>query len=173
MLEFLDKWCAENNKILEICGRGKDKDGPERDFYADQLNNCEWQFKPITDNFSSYKLIDDAEIVVCIDSTLGYESIGRGKKTAIFSCRGRSIHSVATNFGWPADLPNNGLFWTNNQSEMEFQRVMDYLSSVNSEDWRQTCQLYASELMEFDPGNTRFINLLDQLLTKSGSKYTN
>jgi surface carbohydrate biosynthesis protein len=173
VLEFLDIWCAENNKTLQICGRGKAYNGPEKDFYADRLNNCEWQYKPSTDNYSSYKLIDDAEIVVSIDSTLGYESIGRGKKTAIFSCRGQSIDSIAANFGWPADLPNNGPFWTNNQNKLEFQRVMDYLNTVNSEDWMQTCQHFTSELMEFDQGNIRLTALLDQLLTKSESKNAN
>jgi surface carbohydrate biosynthesis protein len=60
VLEFLDRWCVENNKTLDICGLGKDKDGSERDFYADQLNNCEWYYKPRTDNYNSYKLIDAA-----------------------------------------------------------------------------------------------------------------
>ena len=47
---------------------------------------------------------------------------------------------------------------------MQFQRVMDYLNTVNEEEWEQTRQYYSTELMEFDPGNKRFIALLDQLL---------
>jgi surface carbohydrate biosynthesis protein len=170
VLEFLDKWCAENNKRLQICGRGKDNDGTEKDFYVDRLKNCEWEYIPRTDNYNSYKLIDDAEIVVFIDSTLGYESIARGKKTACFSCRMPSTHKQVYTFGWPLVLPNNGEFWTNDQNEVQFQRVMDYLNTVNDDDWEHTRQLYARELMEFDPGNTRFIALLNQLLTKSESK---
>jgi surface carbohydrate biosynthesis protein len=169
-LEFLDKWCAENNKRLQICGREKDNDSREKDFYADRLNNCDWKYIPRTDNYSSYKLIDDAEIVVFIDSTLGYESIARGKKTASFSCRMNSTHQHIQVFGWPEDLPNNGQFWTNDQNEVQFQRVMDYLNTVNDDDWELTRQLYARELMEFDPGNTRFVAMLNQLLTKSESK---
>lgn len=166
-LEFLDKWCAENNKRLQICGREKDNDGPEKGFYVDRLNNCEWEYIPRTDNYSSYKLIDDAQIVVFIDSTLGYESIGRGKKTAAFSCRGSSISSDAANFGWPAGLPGNGPFWTNDQDETQFQRIMNYLNTISDEAWEQTRQIYANEVMEFDPGNTRFVALLDQLLPRT------
>ena len=44
---------------------------------------------------------------------------------------------------------------------------MDYLNKVNDEDWEKTRKHYASELMEFDPGNTRFVALLDQILTKT------
>ena len=66
--------------------------------------------------------------VVSIDSTLGYEAFGRGNKTAIFGCRDDFLNTSDLKFGWPADLPNNGPFWTNDQDEMQFQRVMDYLN---------------------------------------------
>ena len=102
--------------------------------------------------------------MVFIDSTLGYESICRGKKTAALSCRGASLLSVSANFGWPTELPNNGPFWTNDQDETQFQRVMDYLNTVSDQEWEQTCQKYTNKLMDFDPGNTRFVALLDQLL---------
>ena len=167
-LKFLDRWCVENNKQLKICGRQKNKDGHEKEFYADCLKECVWEYVPHMDNYNSYKLTDAAEIVVTIDSTLGYESICRGNKTAAFTCRGSSILSPKAwwPFGGPSDRPNNGPFWTNYQDEIQFQRVMDYLNTVSDEDWKQTRQEeYGSELMESDPGNTRFVALLDQLLT--------
>jgi len=173
VLKFIDKWCAKNKKQLKICGRENDNDGPEQYFYADQLNNCVWEYIPRTDSYNSYRLIDNTDIVIFIDSTLGYEAIGRGSKTAAFTCRGTSIESVAANFGWPADLPNNGPFWTNDQDEVQFQRIMDYLNTVSDEDWEESRQRYTSELMEFDPGNTRFVTLLNQLLPKSEAQHVN
>ena len=164
VLKFLDKWCAENSKQLRICGREQHDYEAEKQFYTDQLTQCIWEYIPRVGHFSSYKLVDNAEIVVFIDSTVGYESIGRGKKTAAFTCRGQSIFSNAANFGWPLNLPNNGPFWTNTQDEAEFQRVMDYLNSVDDESWEQTRLSFASELIEFNPGNTHFIQLLDHLL---------
>ena len=47
---------------------------------------------------------------------------------------------------------------------------MDYLNTVSDENWKQTRQQYANDLMEFDPGNTRFIALLDQLLPKTDNQ---
>jgi surface carbohydrate biosynthesis protein len=47
---------------------------------------------------------------------------------------------------------------------------MDYLNTVSDENWKQTRQQYASELMEFDPDNTRFVALLDQLLPRTDSQ---
>ena len=169
VLGFLNKWCAENNKLLKICGRETDKDGPEKKFYAELLTKCKWEYIPRTEIYSSYKLINATNIVIFIDSTLGYESIARGKRTASFSCRMFGAQRQFYVFGWPADLSNNGPFWTNNQDETQFQRIMDYLNTVSDEEWEQTRQQYASELMDFDPGNTRLIALLDKLLPNSSS----
>jgi surface carbohydrate biosynthesis protein len=170
VLKFLDRWCAANNKKLKICGRTKGKEGPEQAFYADFLTECVWEYISKMDNYSSYELINTAEIVVSIDSTLGYESIIRGKKTAALSCRGSSIESDASNFGWPANLPNNGPFWTNDQNEAQFQRIMDYLVTVSNDDWTSTSRSFSTELMEFDLGNRRFVALLDQIFPKSESQ---
>ena len=170
-LKFLSRWCAENSKCLKICGREKDKDGTEKQFFADCLKESVWEYLPRIDNCSSYKYIDSAEIVVFIDSTLGYESIGRGKRTASFSCRMTNGKKNFFKFGWPADLPSNGPFWTNDQDEAQFQRVMDYLNTTSDEGWEQARQRYSLDLMEFDLGNKCFIALLDQLLLVQDTSY--
>ena len=168
-LRFLAKWCVENKQSLKIAGMSTEKTSQEIDFFEDILSGYEWEYLTRTD-LSSYKLIDAADIVIGIDSTLVYESIGRGKKTAAFTFRGSDPLMPSYNFGWPSDLPNNGPFWTNDQDETQFQRIMDYLNTVSDEDWEQTSQEYASKIMEFDPGNTRLVALLDQLLPKSESR---
>jgi surface carbohydrate biosynthesis protein len=169
-LRFLTKWCVENKKSLKIAGMSREKTGPEIDYFEAILSGYEWEYLPRTDQYSSYKSVDAAEIVVSIDSAMGIESIGRGNKTAYFSCRGVNFLNISRNFGWPADLSNNGPFWTNDQDEIQFQRIMDYLNTVSVEDWEETRQHYVSELIEFDPGNTRFIALLDQLLPRTESQ---
>jgi surface carbohydrate biosynthesis protein len=164
VLSFLGMWCVENNKFLKICGRGSEQDILEKVFYDSCLRECKWEYIPRIDSQSSYCLVDSAEIVVFIDSTLGYESIGRGKKTASFSCRHNGHGAAFYNFGWPSDMPDNGPFWTNEADENQFRRIMDYLNRVNAEEWESVRQLFVRELMEFDPGNKGFISLLNQLL---------
>lgn len=166
-LNFLNRWCRENNKFLRICGLSFDKEGAERDFYTANLNECMWEYIPRSNTYSSYKLVEAAEIVVFVDSALGYEAIGRGKKSAALTCRDNFIGTCTRKFGWPASLPGNGPFWTNDADEKQFQRVMDYLNTVSGEEWEQTLRLYARKVMEFDAGNTRFKALLDKLLPKS------
>jgi len=170
VLKFLSKWCAENNKMLKICGRENSKDNHEEYFYINCLNEskCMWKFIPRKNSYSSYKLVDAAHIVISIDSTLGYEAIARGKRTAFFSCRGDDLEDSSCGFGWPLNLPDSGPIWTNKQNELEFQlpKILNYLNTINENEWKKICQNYKGMIMEFDPGNTQFIELLNQLLSK-------
>ena len=164
VLDFLRKWCLQNEMHLKICGVSSESNGAEYDFYKNILGNYMWEYLPRSGQYSSYNLVDTAHIVVAINSTLGYESIARGKKTAMFACRHLLGFDDSQTFGWPAELPTNGPFWTNDNDIKQFQRVMDYLNRVSNKDWDDERRRYATELIQFDEGNTRLRALLDQLL---------
>ena len=170
VLKFLDNWCAENGKKLKICGREKINKASEILFYSNYLKKCKWKYIPNTSKSSAYKLVDRAEMVVFIDSTLGYESIARGKKTAALTCRGENLNNKSRNFGWPENLPNNGPFWTNTQDNVQFRRIMTYLNTINEANWQEARNRFASKLMDFDLENNRFVLLLDKLLPKFETK---
>jgi surface carbohydrate biosynthesis protein len=166
VLEVLDRWCAENKKRLLICGCLKGDSCEERDFFAKILKECNFEYLPKETQGGAYALVDMAEIVVFVDSTLGYESIARGKKTAAFSCRGVRLKDDSRQFGWPATFPESGPFWTNLEDPHEFRRVLNYLDKVTDEEWEMQRRNYAGKLMDFDPGNSRFSAILDQLLPR-------
>jgi surface carbohydrate biosynthesis protein len=164
-LRFLNDWCKINNKNLIIIGSSIEHEGKERNFFSQILGDSEFCFIPRTDEFSSYNLIQSAEIVVFIDSTLGYESYGLRKKTAAFSNR-MTKNGVKNPFGWPTDFDENGLFWTNQQNTLELNRIMNYLNSVSNEEWLETLNSLIHLIMEFDPGNSKLTKLIDELLEK-------
>jgi surface carbohydrate biosynthesis protein len=163
VLRFLARWCSRNNVTLQVSGCMPDNN-LERDFFSKYLSECAWEYIPRTGPYSSYELVDKAAVVVFIDSTLGLESIGRGKKVAAFSCRSSVLDDDSLKFGWPVDLPDNGPFWTNDADELQFLRVMDYVYAAHPAVWERVRQRYADNVMSFDPGNTRFMKLLEQLI---------
>ena len=171
LLNFLGDWCFVNNKKLVICGREEVKDSSEYEFYIDKLSNSKfsWEFIPRKDHQNSYKLLDSAQIVVSIDSTLGYESISRGNKTAIFSIRGSYIGNNFRKFGWPNVFPENGPFWTNSKARLGFHlaSIMDLLNKSNPEEWNKIYQPYAEKLMQHDPKNEIFRKLINKILSKT------
>ena len=173
ILPFLGRYCLTNNLTLNVCGATLTHQDEENDYYKSLLGDKGWSFHPKIELFSSYESINRAEFVVSIDSTLCYESLARGKKTVALSIRGKTLEQKDYNFGWPADLTNNGPFWTNHADEREFLRLMDYITTVSDEEWEQTRQHYVPDLMEYDPGNTRFLKLMRELGVPLNKQYQN
>jgi surface carbohydrate biosynthesis protein len=163
VLRFLAQYCKKRGLDLKICGRSKENNGLEYEYFKKILGDDCWAFIHREGQFDSYRLLDFAKVVVFIDSTLGYEALARGSKAACFSMREFTLHNKATKFGWPAKLPDSGPFWTNHADEHEFERVMDYITNVDDKAWEETRQKYVPDLMEFDPGNTKFVSLMKEL----------
>lgn len=163
LLPLLQKYCRQKELELKICGCSADQTNEERNYFRSLLGNETLELLEKSDIYNSYEKVDAAGFVVFVDSTLGYEALSRGKKTAAFTLRGKSLGLSDRNFGWPADLPDSGPFWTNNADEHEFKRVMDYITTVSDEEWEKTRRRYVPELMEYDPGNTRFIKLMREI----------
>jgi surface carbohydrate biosynthesis protein len=104
---------------------------------------------------NSYEALDAAEVVVAIDSTLGYESLARGNRTAIFSVRSEATGLKGMTYGWPDIFPDEGPFWSNNLSLDAFERILNHLFSVTDEEFRREMESQnVSEQIVYDPDNT-------------------
>ena len=68
------------------------------------MENPSFAFKNLKDDFSSYDLIDKAQLVVFIDSALGYQSLARGNKSLACCIRSSLIKNKNLKFGWPAQF---------------------------------------------------------------------
>lgn len=167
VVPFLYDYCCEKNLNFKICGRQITSGNQEREYYDRILGTNKWEYIPKSLKSKTYEIVDSAEVVVFIDSTLGYEALGRGKKSACFSVRGNPLHLTDNKFGYPAPFLDNGPFWTNFRDKKQFKRILDYLFSLSNYEWTETLQIYVNDLMEFDQGNTRFVKLLEQLLPNS------
>lgn len=167
VLSFLDNWCFKNNKVLLICGRSESNAESEELFFAERLKKCTWEYRMHAGIQGVYKLIDSAEMVISIGSTAGYESLGRGKRTAIFSCRSTTTLSSGANFGWPAHFQENGLFWTNRKDDTEFERILETLSSISDDDWKNSLDPILPYIMEYDRHNSKLAILLNEIVRNS------
>lgn len=102
-------------------------------------------------------------IAVMVNSTLGYESIARGNKTAIFSIRGTMLGIEGFGFGWPRDSPDEGLFWPNNPDLDSFIPILDYLFEVDYVQWKKDVgSTNYFSLMVYNPGNSIFKRTLSK-----------
>ena len=126
----------------------------EQAYYNELLKQtctfAEWHWRG-----SSYEAVDSAEVVVGIDSTLGYESAARRNKTAIFAIRSQMLDVPDRTYGWPESRPDDGPFWTNRPDPAAFERILDHLFAINDEQWQSELSEHGfSDVVAYDPGNT-------------------
>ena len=112
---------------------------------------------------SSYEVLNESEIVVFTSSTLGYESLARGKKTAAFLVDAELLNVQALKFGWPAVVADDGEFWTHQLDETRFTEILDYLTSVSQSDWERICSETMNNIITYDENNSQFVALIQSL----------
>ena len=166
VLTIISQWCLVNNFKLEICGRSIFESDEEFDFYKQILPSFNFEFSKNESILSSYTCIDKAEIVVFVDSSLGYESLSRGNKTACFSIRSEILGWKDYSFGWPKKLPNSGPFWTNEIDINQIENIMNYLINVSDIDWKSVVSEILSDIIIYDDGNTKLKELISSFFVK-------
>jgi surface carbohydrate biosynthesis protein len=164
VLDLLQKWCDRNSKQLVILGRDQETHNDEFQYYSNLLPVNSFKFLPKIDSLSNYRELDKSKIVVFVDSTLGFESIGRANRTASFAWRKLSNGRQLVRFGWPLELEQEGVFWSSEVSESNFNKIMDYLNTASNSEWKNVVEKYQKMHMEYDPGNSILSNLLKNLL---------
>jgi len=170
IVHFLKDYTASNKKKLMIIPRYSKKSNlrkEEEDYYC-KLLGYEAQFLDFDKDFSSYHACDISEVVVSVDSTLAIESIARGNKSAIFSIRGNILGLKGFDYGWPADFPDDGPFWTNQCNLDSFETILNYLFNVDDVQWSKDLEkTNFSLLMEYNEGNSILVNTINKILEES------
>ncbi len=160
LFRCISQWCESNGRKLLVCPRLPGANGDEHEHFSSIIYPLKAQFAEKITTSDPYELVDQAEIVVGIDSTLAYEAIGRSKKTAIFSARSSAFGLNYDPFGWPGMYPDQGLFWSNTVSQNEVDRVMNSLLDLTLEKWEQYIEDFRTRLMVFDEANSRIQQLI-------------
>jgi surface carbohydrate biosynthesis protein len=161
-IAFIAEYCKKHNRQFVIIGKSENFDAEKR-YYQNLLQNYSWRLEPRRTSMSSYEVLNESEIVVFTSSTLGYESLARGKKTAAFLVDAEFLNVQALKFGWPAVVADDGEFWTHQLDEKRFTEILDYLTSVSDSDWEKVRAETMHEIINFDPGNSQFVEMVQSL----------
>ena len=120
------------------------------------------------DRISVYEILtNDAEYVAHIDSTLGYECLSRGIKTISFLCRKSCYQNVKWIFSWPSNFPNRGPIWTDIDDYDEVYRLLNQIFEIDNKSWQNYWNSIISKIMNNDPKNQKFVELIDNLISKA------
>jgi surface carbohydrate biosynthesis protein len=127
------------------------------------LQSFSFEFSPRNSPTASYVSLDQSEIIVFTSSSLGYESLARGKKTAALMLDAEVLEAEALKFGWPAKLPDEGPFWTHQLSEQRLREIMDFLRTAKDHEWNQIRTEAIKDVIYFDPGNSQFLSAIESM----------
>ena len=166
LLPRLKEWCFSHGYSLRILGCSIDYADEEEIFYSEILD-CGHDFVKKCHPFSSYSQFSNVEMVVSIDSTLGYECVARGVKTAFFNIRSDILGIEDYKFGWPSLYPNTGEFWSNDSGLEKFDDIMKFVSTVTVDCWKDVSEFLTRDLMVFDPGNKVLKESLKNILSSN------
>ena len=166
---FLPKllsFCKKNKIVLQICGCSIEDQDDECSFYKLILPEMGWNFIPKTTTYSSYDIIDSSYLIISCGSTLGLEALARNKRVAFFTTRGCHINKQDYNFGWPENFKMTGPFWINFENEELFNSVINFVYFSYEKLWNETVEKYKAKLIESDPGNIKFTNLINLIMNE-------
>ena len=151
-----------NKKIHILLRRYDDRVVNEINFYKKIFqSNCVFQ----KSNYwkKSYKILDKYENIIFVRSALGYESIARKKKVAIFAPK--KIGNCKYWFGWPASpKKEHNFFSTNKFSYREIKRVLDNIKNCNQINWEKKHYKVIKDQFFFNKNNTKLKQTILKLI---------
>tara|TARA_B100001057_G_C22871317_1_gene959020 strand:- start:11756 stop:12940 length:1185 start_codon:yes stop_codon:yes gene_type:complete len=159
-----------NKKLFILCTNKVAQKTEEELFFTQTLGkNNNWKFaKRKYGNFKqTYEIVDQSNIVVGIDSTLLYESFGRGSKTIFFDIRPSNKYLDKTrHFGWPKKFSKIGPFWTSYNDYSFIKNILLEVISLKKSRWMEIQKKYVDDLMNYEKNNKTFIKILEKHLSK-------
>lgn len=164
VLPIIKDFCKKNDLEFIICG-GPDPDfKSEEAFYKFLLGENDWKFEKREATNDNYLKIDKAKLVTFIDSTLGYEALGRGSKVVAFPIRGNFINKNDRGFGNSEIFPIDGFFWTTSLDFKYYEKILSNVININDEDWVKETYQIIKDVMQFDIANNKFKQILNKHL---------
>lgn len=156
-----------------IAGRRGPESGLERRFFEQCCGGLQFQFIPKVSEENSYHLLDECDVVLTVDSTLGYEMISRGSRVIFVALRSSLIGGDAARqfkFAYPLQLPDEGPFWTSVLDRKSLESRMLSVIDMSDSEWNHHAQFVHDQLMVSDPGNHLLSQTIKGLVNSDSSK---
>ncbi len=150
-------------KKIKIQVLGSTNSLKEKNFYLSIFDKEIERFISRYENRKTYEIVDQAKVILSIDSTLGYESAARGNKVGFFVIRKKSFPYSTVQFGWPIKKKYKGPFWSDSNSFSEIARVLNFLKNKKNSKIQKVIKKNFENIMTYDEGNKKFISLKKEL----------
>ena len=160
---FLNNLFYRTKYEFFILGRYNPKINPkELNFFKENLDK-KFNYIPNQSIVKTYQELEGSELVVFVDSTLGYESLCRNCKVVSISFRSEFLKVNEIKFGWPENLKNKKKsFWTNKYSEKDIKKLIEKNLNISRRSWSKKNKATIEKIMTYNSNN----NLLRREISK-------
>ena len=164
LLNTIKKY-SRNNKIkITILGSSIEYPNEEKLFFSKYFKK-NFHFLKRSSKRNTYQIIDKSKVVLGIDSTLIYESFGRGVKSLFFCVRDSSLFDFSSRkFSWPLKLKKEGAFWLNYYSEKKIFNKIDNIKKMNNKKWLEISKNYREKIMPYYKNNQKVNKTIHEIL---------
>ena len=166
LLPKINKYCEENKLKLNILGASLKKAEEEKNYYTKILNSNNWNFLKKNLKKNNYTAVDEFENIIFIDSTLGYEAAGRGKKIAAFSSRQITKKGPPELFAWANKIKNKDFYYSDSTSEHEVKRVLNNVTKCSEKKWKEIFLPKVNIFCPYKKNNKKFREKIKQIINK-------
>ena len=155
LASYVADFCRKNSLKLLVLGKEQDDDR-ERSLYESVFDDhdVEWEFSPRSELLSNYRHLNEARIAISTSSSLGYEALGRGVRTAFFMLDPEVTGNFGDKFGWPGSFNDEGTIWVNYLDREMTLKILQHLHEMSDEEWLCLRQNFVPKLISSDSGNT-------------------
>ncbi len=167
IIPIISNYCKKYNIKLLILGRTSSIN--EVKFYNSLNQNKDFQYinNDPTNLHQSYNLLDQANTVISLNATLGYESLGRGVKTVFINLNDRKLNCKSyLTFAWPIKSKKNGQFWLGVFKKEKILETLNSVYKMRQKDWKTKITPIVKDLMNYNYGNKIFLNKINNLINK-------
>ena len=159
----LARYCLANDLRFEIAGKQNSGFTHEKAFFDP------YKISSRNSPLGSYEQLSRANLIVTLDSTIGYEFLARGKRVAFIGGR-FALHKNKTvrgipdvRFGFPLELNPTGSFWIDNLNDVEVVQLLDRVRLMPQDEWQSQLLPFENRLMKFDPNNQELVAFFSNL----------
>lgn len=164
---YVAEFCRQASMKLMVIGKDFDS-SREQELYAKTLENAsvDWEFRPRNSLLDSYFSLDHARIAVSTSSSLGYEALGRGIRSAFFMLDPEVTGNWGDKFGWPLIEQDDGPIWANYLDRERTIGTLWDLHNMSDEEWLELRGEFVPRLITQDPGNETLKTVLAKCMER-------
>lgn len=117
-------------------------------------------------SWSSYLVASRSEVVVTVDSTMGYEAFALGSKVYLACCRLESRQLPSYKFGWPKKMPECGHSFQNYWDEDVFISSLYKITRESKAEFDELAASEADVVMTSDKNSAAFRSEVERLIER-------